>query len=139
MLNVKWALRSACCFPTDLTDFHRFLTPCGVFCCEARCKPLLVREYLCKSVRSVGDFSFILTPHGVFAVNHSENRCVQRRESVQICEICGRLFLNHNAKIQHFIFPTHRCSSLLTDIHRFSPINIRVLPNGRKYRILAGD
>ena len=67
MLNVKWALRSACCFPTDLTDFHRFLTPCGVFCCEARCKPLLVREYLCKSVRSVGDFSFILTPHGVFA------------------------------------------------------------------------
>ena len=49
------------------------------------------------------------------------------------------LFLNHNAKIQHFIFPTHRCSSLLTDIHRLSLINIRVLPNGRKYRILAGD
>ena len=49
------------------------------------------------------------------------------------------LFLNHNAKIQHFIFPTHRCSPILTDIHRFSLINIRVLPNGRKYRILAGD
>ena len=48
-------------------------------------------------------------------------------------------FLNHNAKIQHFSFPTHRCSSLLTDTHRFSLINIRVLPNGRKYRILAGD
>ena len=48
-------------------------------------------------------------------------------------------FLNHNAKIQHFIFPTHRCSLLLTDTHRFSLINIRVLPNGRKYRILAGD
>ena len=31
MLNVEWALRSACCFPTDLTDFHRFLTPHGVF------------------------------------------------------------------------------------------------------------
>ena len=92
------------CFPTDLTDFHRFLTP-----------------------------------RGVFAVSLSEYRCLQRRESVQICEICGRLFLNHNAKIQHFIFPTHRCSSLLTDTHRLSLINIRVLPNGRKYRILAED
>ena len=48
-------------------------------------------------------------------------------------------FLNHIAKIQHFIFPTHRCSLLLTDTHRLSLINIRVLPNGRKYRILAGD
>ena len=48
-------------------------------------------------------------------------------------------FLNHNAKIQHFIFPTHRCSLLLTDTHRLSLINIRVLPNGRKYRILAED
>ena len=92
------------CFPTDLTDFHRFLTP-----------------------------------RGVFAVSLSEYRCLQRRESVQICEICGRLFLNHNAKIQHFIFPTHRCSLLLTDTHRLSLINIRVPPNGRKYRILAED
>ena len=92
------------CFPTDYTDFHRFLTP-----------------------------------RGVFAVSLSEYRCLQRRESVQICEICGRLFLNHIAKIQHFIFPTHRCSLLLTDTHRFSLINIRVLPNGRKYRILAED
>ena len=92
------------CFPTDYTDFHRFLTP-----------------------------------RGVFAVSLSEYRCLQRRESVQICEICGRLFLNHNAKIQHFIFPTHRCSLLLTDTHRLSLINIKVLPNGRKYRILAGD
>ena len=92
------------CFPTDYTDFHRFLTP-----------------------------------RGVFAVSLSEYRCLQRRESVQICEICGRLFLNHNAKIQHFIFPTHRCSSLLTDTHWLSLINIRVLPNGRKYRILAED
>ena len=92
------------CFPTDYTDFHRFLTP-----------------------------------RGVFAVSLSEYRCLQRRESVQICEICGRLFLNHNAKIQHFIFPTHRCSLLLTDTHRLSLIKIRVLPNGRKYRILAGD
>ena len=92
------------CFPTDLTDFHRFLAP-----------------------------------RGVFAVSLSEYRCLQRRESVQICEICGRLFLNHNAKIQHFIFPTHRCSLLLTDTHRLSLINIRVLPNGRKYRILAED
>ena len=73
-------------------------------------------------------------------VSHGENHCLQRRESVQICEIRVRLlFLNHNAKIQHFIFPTHRCSPILTDIHRFSLINIRVLPNGRKYRILAGD
>ena len=92
------------CFPTDYTDFHRFLTP-----------------------------------RGVFAVSLSEYRCLQRRESVQICEICGRLFLNHIAKIQHFIFPTHRCSLLLTDTHRLSLINIRVLPNGRKYRILAED
>ena len=43
------------CFPTDLTDFHRFLTP-----------------------------------RGVFAVSLSEYRCLQRRESVQIREICGR-------------------------------------------------
>ena len=58
----------------------------------------------------------------------------------EICEIHVRLlFLNHIAKIQHFIFPTHRCSLLLTDTHRLSLINIRVLPNGRKYRILAED
>ena len=57
-----------------------------------------------------------------------------------ISEIRVRLlFLNHIAKIQHFIFPTHRCSLLLTDTHRLSLINIRVLPNGRKYRILAED
>ena len=104
MLNVEWALRSAWFFPTDYTDFHRYLTP-----------------------------------RGVFAVRLSENRCLQRRVSVQICEICGRLFLNHNAKIQHFSFPTHRCSMLLHDTQRLSLINIRVLPNGRKYRILAGD
>ena len=48
-------------------------------------------------------------------------------------------FLNHNAKIQHFSLPTHRCSMLLHDTQRLSLINIRVLPNGRKYRILAGD
>ena len=48
-------------------------------------------------------------------------------------------FLNHNAKIQHFSFPTHRYSMLLHDTQRLSLINIRVLPNGRKYRILAGD
>ena len=29
--------------------------------------------------------------------------------------------------------------SQLTDYHRLSLINIKVLPNGRKYRILAGD
>ena len=52
---------------------------------------------------------------------------------------CPWFFLNHNAKIQHFIFPTHRCSLLLNDTHRLSLINIRVLPNGRKYRILAED
>ena len=49
------------------------------------------------------------------------------------------LFLNHIAKIQHFSFPTHRCSMLLHDTQRLSLINIRALPNGRKYRILAGD
>ena len=52
---------------------------------------------------------------------------------------CERLFLNHNAKIQHFSFPTHRCSLMLTDTHRLSLINISALPNGRKYRKLAGD
>ena len=102
--NESLTPRGVFCFPTDYTDFHRFLTP-----------------------------------RGVFAVSLSEYRCLQRRESVQICEICGRLFLNHNAKIQHFIFPTHRCSLLLTDTHRLSLINIRVLPNGRKYKILAED
>lgn len=86
--NESLTPRGGFCFPTDLTDFHRFLTP-----------------------------------RGVFAVSLSEYRCLQRRESVQICEICGRLFLNHNAKIQHFIFPTHRCSLLLTDTHRLSLIN----------------
>ena len=45
----------------------------------------------------------------------------------------GLLFLNHNAKIQHFSFPTHRCSMLLHDTQRLSLINIRGLPNGRKY------
>ena len=59
--------------------------------------------------------------------------------AAQCLVLCIWLFLNHNAKIQHFILPTHRCSPILTDIHRFSLINIRVLPNGRKYRILAGD
>ena len=43
-------------FPTDLTDFHRFLTPRGVFAVslsESTC--CLQQDYLCKSVRSVGD------------------------------------------------------------------------------------
>ena len=82
------------------------------------------------------DFS----PSEFFPVRHSEYRCLQRKKIRGICEIrVGLLFLNHIAKIQHFIFPTHRCSLLLTDTHRLSLINIRVLPNGRKYRILAGD
>lgn len=122
MVNVEWALRSAWFLNTNLTN---------------RTNLWLLAEFLF-SHRS-HRFSQILTPRGVFAVSLSEYRCLQRRESVQICEICGRLFLNHNAKIQHFIFPTHRCSLLLTDTHRFSLINIRVLPNGRKYRILAED
>ena len=37
---------------------------------------------------------------------------------------CGRLFLNHNAKIQHFSFPTHRSSPLLNDTHRLSLIGL---------------
>ena len=77
---------------------------------------------------------------GVLAVSLSEYHCLQRKKIRGICEIRVRLlFLNHIAKIQHFIFPTHRCSLLLTDTHRLSLINIRVLPNGRKYRILAED
>lgn len=88
---------------------------------------------------SHGSHGFLLLRSSSIERPNENPRCLQRRESVQICEICGRLFLNHIAKIQHFIFPTHRCSLLLTDTHRFSLINIKVLPNGRKYRILAGD
>ena len=88
----------------------------------------------------ISRISRIFTPSEFFPVRHSEYRCLQRKKIREICEIRVRLlFLNHNAKIQHFIFPTHRCSLLLTDIHRFSLINIRALPNGRKYRILAED
>ena len=61
-------------FPTDYTDFHRFSTPCGVFCCEARYRPLLVREYLCKSVRSVGELIISLAAlHTEGAENGSED------------------------------------------------------------------
>ena len=57
---------------------------------------------------------------GVLAVSLSEYRCLQRKKIRGICEIRVRLlFLNHIAKIQHFIFPIHRCSLLLTDTHRF--------------------
>ena len=122
MVNVEWALRSAWFLNTNLTN---------------RTNLWLLAEFLF-SHRS-HRFSQIFDSFGVFAVSLSEYRCLQRRESVQICEICGRLFLNHIAKIQHFIFPTHRCSLLLNDTHRLSLINIRVLPNGRKYRILAED
>ena len=125
MVNVEWALRSAWFLNTNLSNRSNF-SPRGVFVF-----PQISQIFT--------DFHRFLTPRGVFAVSLSEYRCLQRRESVQICEICGRLFLNHIAKIQHFIFPTHRCSLLLTDTHRLSLINIRVLPNGRKYRILAGD
>ena len=122
MVNDVWALRSAWFLNTNLSN---------------RTNLWLLAEVLFShtDLTDLTDFySF-----GVLAVSLSEYRCLQRRESVQICEICGRLFLNHNAKIQHFIFPTHRCSLLLTDTHRLSLINIRVLPNGRKYRILAED
>ena len=122
MVNVEWALRSAWFLNTNLTNRTKF-SPRGGFCFPTR----------------ISRISRIFTPSEFFPVSLSEYRCLQRRESVQICEICGRLFLNHNAKIQHFIFPTHRCSLLLTDTHRLSLINIRVLPNGRKYRILAED
>ena len=88
----------------------------------------------------ISRISRIFTPSEFFPVRHSENSCLQRKKIREIREIRVRLlFLNHIAKIQHFIFPTHRCSLLLTDTHRLSLINIRVLPNGRKYRILAGD
>ena len=33
-------------------------------------------------------------------------------------------FLNHNAKIQHFSFPTHRCSPMLIVSHRLSLIGL---------------
>ncbi len=42
-------------FPTDYTDFHRFSTPCGVFTVRLSENRCLQREYLCKSVKSVGD------------------------------------------------------------------------------------
>ena len=75
----------------------------------------------------ISRISRISTPSEFFPVRHSEYRCLQRKKIREICEIRVRLlFLNHNAKIQHFIFPTHRCSLLLTDTHRLSLINIRV-------------
>ena len=122
MVNVEWALRSAWFLNTNLSN---------------RTNLWLLAEFLF-SHRS-HRFSQIFVSSRSLCCGLSEYRCLQRRESVQICEICGRLFLNHNAKIQHFIFPTHRCSLLLTDTHRLSLIKIRVLPNGRKYRILAED
>ena len=123
VLNVEWALRSAWFLNTNRTNRTNLW--------------LLTEFFVFPQITQIFTDFWLLTES--LLVNHGENRCVQRRESVQICEICGRLFLNHNAKIQHFIFPTHRCSPILTDIHRFSLINIRALPNGRKYRILAGD
>ena len=142
MLNVKWALRSAWFLNTNrtnrtnlwlLTEFFVFPQISQIFTDFW----LLTEFFVFPQITQIFTDFWLLTES--LLVNHGENRCVQRRESVQICEICGRLFLNHNAKIQHFILPTHRCSPLLTDTHRFSLINIRALPNGRKYRILAGD
>ena len=122
MVNVKWALRSAWFLNTNLSNLTKF-SPRGGFVFPHG---------------SHGSHGFLLLRS--FPVRHSENRCLQRKKIRGICEIRVRLlFLNHIAKIQHFIFPTHRCSLLLTDTHRFSLINIRVLPNGRKYRILAED
>ena len=120
MVNVEWALRSAWFLNTNLSNLTKF-SPRGGFCFPTR-------------------ISRIFTPSEFFPVRHSEYRCLQRKKIREICEIRVRLlFLNHNAKIRHFIFPTHRCSLLLTDTHRLSLINIRVPPNGRKYRILAAD
>ena len=123
MVNVEWALRSAWFLNTNLSNLTKF-SPRGGFCFPTR----------------ISRISRISTPSEFFPVRHSEYRCLQRKKIREICEIRVRLlFLNYNAKIRHFIFPTHRCSLLLTDTHRLSLINIRVLPNGRKYRILAGD
>ena len=123
MVNVEWALRSAWFLNTNLSNLTKF-SPRGGFCFPTR----------------ISRISRIFTPSEFFPVRLSENRCLQRKKIRGICEIRVRLlFLNHIAKIQHFIFPTHRCSLLLTDTHRLSLINIRVLLNGRKYRILAGD
>ena len=123
MVNVEWALRSAWFLNTNLSNLTKF-SPRGGFCFPTR----------------ISRISRIFTPSEFFPVRHSEYRCLQRKKIREICEIRVRvLFLKHNAKRRHFIFPTHRCSLLLTDTHRLSLINIRVLPNGRKYRILAAD
>ena len=95
------------CFPTDLTDFHRFLTPRGVFAVALVSTVACNEENLCKSVRSVGD-SFWIT---------------MQRYNISFSQLTD----------------AHCCSPMLTDTHRLSLINIRVLPNGRKYRILAED
>ena len=122
MVNVEWALRSAWFLNTNLSNRTNFSPRGGL---------------VFPQISQIFTDFWLLAESLLWALG--EYRCLQRRESVQICEICGRLFLNHIAKIQHFIFPTHRCSLLLNDTHRLSLINIRVLPNGRKYRILAED
>ena len=124
MVNVKWALRSAWFLNTNLSNLTKF-SPRGGFVFPHG---------------SHGSHGFLLLRSSSIERPNENPRCLQRKKIRGICEIRVRLlFLNHNAKIQHFIFPTHRCSLLLTDIHRLSPINIRVLPNERKYRILAED
>ena len=121
MVNVKWALRSAWFLNTNLSNLTNF-SPRGGF------------------VFPHGSHGFLLLRSFSIERPNENPRYLQRKKIRGICEIRVRLlFLNHIAKIQHFIFPTHRCSLLLTDTHRLSLINIRVLPNGRKYRILAGD
>lgn len=66
----------------------------------------------------------------------SENRCLQRKDPWDLWDPCATSLSESHCKDTTFHFPN---SPMLTVAHRLSLINIRVLPNGRKYRILAGD
>ena len=66
--------------------------------------------------------------------------CNEKESVGSVRSVWDFFFLNHNAKIQYFSFPTHRCSMLLTDTHRLSLIglcSISMILSYRNYLVYA--
>ena len=125
MVNVEWALRSAWFLNTNLSNLTKF-SPRGGFVFPQITQIFTDFWLLAESLL----WALVST-----VACNEENLCKSVRS---VGDSFWITMQRYNISFSQ-LTDAHRCSLLLTDTHRLSLINIRVLPNGRKYRILAED
>ena len=122
MVNVEWALRSAWFLNTNLSNLTNF-SPRGGFVFPHG---------------SHGSHGFLLL-RSFFLWGIVRTVACNEEDPWDLWDPCATSLSESHCKDTTFHFPN---SPMLIVAHRYSPIitvNIKVLPNGRKYRILAGD